>query len=544
MAHKFILYILCFLHIFLFSCQNKKDGEEYFLQQQEILENSPESILSQTDTTTLTAPITNKEKAISYLINTLALYYTNTNVEPDQQKLSECCSIFEKTGFQQPLLESLYLMAVTTPDRNKQIAYIEKALKIATEEDDKEWLFYIYYHLGEVYLQNYDFLEFVRCKAQANRYVEELDFNNLSLRSKILVGKNYLHNNNLDKALTIFENLDVKETNRLYADVKRLSGICLYKQQQWQQSIVKLEESISHDTSNLNRFIASTYLTDCYNKLGNNTMSQHYRQQALALDTICNLPHTQIIFYKTCIEYAENNGLGEEQALYMEKLLNIYENIINELNQGTLDEDILKYSQTQEKQQYLRNISIYQSALFILVILLFAAVAYHLNKKKRQAYDLFALQEQIKELEILQQGKDETKRLILENFDIGKKIAILKHTQKSRYEKLANEFSKLDIMKNNELLNMHWKSFYEHINITFDNFYTKLTTKFPQLNEKETQLCCMLIAGFKTDEIAAIWLQSVFSVHKTKTSVRKKLGTEQGEDIAEFLIKKFGLQGQ
>lgn len=122
MAHKFILYILCFLHIFLFSCQNKKDGEEYFLQQQEILENSPESILSQTDTTTLTAPITNKEKAISYLINTLALYYTNKNVEPDQQKLSECCSIFEKTGFQQPLLESLYLMAVTTPDRNKQIA--------------------------------------------------------------------------------------------------------------------------------------------------------------------------------------------------------------------------------------------------------------------------------------------------------------------------------------------------------------------------------------------------------------------------------------
>jgi DNA-binding NarL/FixJ family response regulator len=91
---------------------------------------------------------------------------------------------------------------------------------------------------------------------------------------------------------------------------------------------------------------------------------------------------------------------------------------------------------------------------------------------------------------------------------------------------------------------MHWKSFYEHINITFDNFYTKLTTEFPQLNEKETQLCCMLIAGFKTDEIAAIWLQSVFSVHKTKTSVRKKLGTEQGEDIAEFLIKKFGLQGQ
>lgn len=26
------------------------------------------------------------------------------------------------------------------------------------------------------------------------------------------------------------------------------------------------------------------------------------------------------------------------------------------------------------------------------------------------------------------------------------------------------------------------------------------------LNEKELQLCCMLMSGFKTDEIAAIWM--------------------------------------
>ena len=33
----------------------------------------------------------------------------------------------------------------------------------------------------------------------------------------------------------------------------------------------------------------------------------------------------------------------------------------------------------------------------------------------------------------------------------------------------------------------------------------------PCLNEKEMQLCCMMIAGFKTEEIAAIWMQSIFS---------------------------------
>ena len=29
--------------------------------------------------------------------------------------------------------------------------------------------------------------------------------------------------------------------------------------------------------------------------------------------------------------------------------------------------------------------------------------------------------------------------------------------------------------------------------------------------EKQMQLCCMMIAGFKTEEIAAIWMQSIFS---------------------------------
>ena len=34
----------------------------------------------------------------------------------------------------------------------------------------------------------------------------------------------------------------------------------------------------------------------------------------------------------------------------------------------------------------------------------------------------------------------------------------------------------------------------------------RLKDNFSDLNEKELQLCCMMVAGFKTEEIAAIWL--------------------------------------
>ena len=55
------------------------------------------------------------------------------------------------------------------------------------------------------------------------------------------------------------------------------------------------------------------------------------------------------------------------------------------------------------------------------------------------------------------------------------------------------------------------KQFYKHIDLSFDNFYSMLKENYSCLNEKEMQLCCMMIAGFKTEEIAAIWMQSIFS---------------------------------
>ena len=46
----------------------------------------------------------------------------------------------------------------------------------------------------------------------------------------------------------------------------------------------------------------------------------------------------------------------------------------------------------------------------------------------------------------------------------------------------------------------------------------------------------MMVAGFKTEEIAAIWMHSIFSVHKYKTNIRKKLKTPEGANIIAFLM--------
>ena len=70
----------------------------------------------------------------------------------------------------------------------------------------------------------------------------------------------------------------------------------------------------------------------------------------------------------------------------------------------------------------------------------------------------------------------------------------------------------------------------------YNNFQQKLKDKFPSLNEKEIQLCCLIRGGFKTDEIAFVIRQSVYSIHKRKTAIRKKLGMDERADILTIIL--------
>ena len=83
--------------------------------------------------------------------------------------------------------------------------------------------------------------------------------------------------------------------------------------------------------------------------------------------------------------------------------------------------------------------------------------------------------------------------------------------KKEQSAKLFKEIEKFNFIKYNDLLTIQWNSFCKHIDLSFDNFYSMLKENYSCLNEKEMQLCSMMIAGFKTEELAAIWMQSIFS---------------------------------
>lgn len=515
------------------------------------LENDPEAFLARTDTAGLYA-INGREQAERFLLVSLAKYYANRNFYPDAGRLETCVLFFRKKKQSEQLLEALFLLARVYRSRQemeKEIECIGKAIEIARNRGDHIWNFYLYDYLSDMYRCDFDLLNYARYQLLANRFIQEEDIETANSYTKIRIGKNYLDIGQNDRAIGIFQSVGsaISCQDKSYSDFRRFSGMAYYNKEEWISCIDELEESLRYEDIEANKFLCHTLLTRCYYQTSDKAKALRNKEKAAA----CNRPAgradlAEIEFFKVCagIEESEHNLAGETN--YLRQLIDKYELIIHDLNTRTLDEAIHTYNRVKEKRRFTQQKIKYQFWILALVLLILLLTLLYLFVKRKQVYKLIELQDKIRELEKMEEShkhlKNEAKALILRDFEFAKQIARIKNTQRAQGEKVTNELNRLLLIKDNELLQQKWSRFYKHIDIYFENFYTRLTGRYPGLNEKEVQLCCMLVAGFKTDEAAALWLQSVYSVHRYKTSIRKKLKTSEGADLVLFLRENFHLQ--
>lgn len=538
------IHILC---IFLFSCTEK---DKSFSDKITILENNPKHFLSQLDTLK-THNIRNEEQATIFLLKELAQYELKENKYLNREKLINCINIFYQKKANDKLLYSFILLANSYEKENnleKELESINKAIDIAITQENSYWLLFLYNQLSNMYIKQYDFIEFAKCQSIAKRYIDKLNFSSINIKDKILIGKIYIYNNHVDKAIQLLQSVeqDIQKTNYQYPTLKRLLGIAYSVKQDWEHSIEQIELALQYDKEKENLFLYYAILTYCHYKLNNKDKYIQYQSKAVSCKVKNKISFVTSEFCRISAEIAQENKNTEEEVKYLRWLSSIYYEIIRKQNIKTLDEIIGIYDKSFEKKQHAQTVKTYHLTIIAILLLFIVFLIINYHYKKRKLLQFIELQKRITLLEQIEKEKNElkdsTSSLILKDFEVSKQIAILKHTQKEKFERINKELYGLFSVINSNKQLIEWKKFYSHIDISFNHFYSKLIKSYPSLNEKEIQLCCMLKAGFKTNEIAAIWQQSVFSVHKYKTNIRKKVKAPKGANILRFLEGKKQLQ--
>lgn len=114
-------------------------------------------------------------------------------------------------------------------------------------------------------------------------------------------------------------------------------------------------------------------------------------------------------------------------------------------------------------------------------------------------------------------------------------IKMVAETPTEQNREMLRKISSIDGETNGELVD--WQRVFEMIDNLYSGFYGKLHENYgSRLSQKEEQIIVLMLAGFSTKEISVITGHTTSTIYVRKSSIRKKLGVPEKEDIINFLL--------
>lgn len=280
-----------------------------------------------------------------------------------------------------------------------------------------------------------------------------------------------------------------------------------------------------------------------YFNLGNFTKSQQHLTYAdscaVSRDDVDNNYYESFAApLREFLKYREDGTIGISQlAIFNNSLRNQYQRM--EFTRLESDKNILKsenraltFKSQSERKTYIIVI------VSLIALILVAGGAWLLQKRKRKTVEAEeraeTLQRMVDELQkpsVPSDNQETLRRAMLQQLNIIKMVA---ETPTEQNREMLRKISSIDNDSNGPLVN--WTNVYEIVNNLHSGFYTKLHDRYcDTISEKEEQAIVLLAAGFSAKEISVVTSQSAASVYVRKSSVKKKLGVPEKEDVIAFL---------
>lgn len=116
-------------------------------------------------------------------------------------------------------------------------------------------------------------------------------------------------------------------------------------------------------------------------------------------------------------------------------------------------------------------------------------------------------------------------------------IKMVAETPTDQNREMLRKISSIDGETNGELVD--WEIVYKIIDNLYSGFYSTLHSRYGDvLSPKEEQIIVLMVAGFSTKEISVITGHTTSTIYVRKTSIRKKLGVPEKDDIVGYLLNQ------
>ncbi|MGL5920493.1 MAG: helix-turn-helix transcriptional regulator, partial [Bacteroidales bacterium] len=353
----------------------------------------------------------------------------------------------------------------------------------------------------------------------------------------------YLYTSDTESSLRLFEYLYtyINRTDERYPVLLRNMAIAYLNEDKWDQALnclASIPSGKEPEKAAMDKLIAMYIYIHTGQKEELNSTRIELGE---LLPQISNL-NIQQSFYLIDSEYHMHEGDLKNALIQLKRTLIYKDQIQAHLSKGTPDELYATYQIDKLKTKYSRlehSIILFVSIFFFATLLICSFYIWY--RRKKRLY-IFELESKLEALEsIVEKDRSTSSAIadtIIRDLEITKRIALLKNQQINTNQTFVEKLNKVLTIDDKNPFTIEWPRFYDDVDKLYNGFYKYLCDSYSSLSEKELQLCCLMRVGFKTDEIAAVWAQSIYSVQKCRSSVRKKMQTSEGADIILFIEDK------
>ena len=538
------MVVVVSIFAFLISCVHVND-RSLIKEAEANMENNPEYALCLLDSVKYFPHLNRKYKNLARYVRMFAYYKLDKEFDNfgNAFKLAKYYEVNKDINKASWLYFFSGKIAQKKQNFKDATIYLSEAIEFGQMVEDSNLLLNVYCTKGELYLQQYD------KQAAINAYQQALSYKSLNCDGcwvSYYLGNCYLYTKDYKKAMLAY--CKAEKEAIILGNSKEAAQLLFNIGQSYHQ-VSDRDNALKYFRKSLSHTVKTDELRyRCYLAMAKEYMMTNQDSVLYFLNkfNVADLENLEIMhcYYMTKSQLEELRG-KHEIALALYKQGFVYADSLWMRNSDErIDNIMLHYEKRKLIGKNLRLIH-KQNKLYIsisvLVLIVALVILFFKNLIRKKQLDYIQACSTVETLKHLYDEQkvcqDKFRTLLIEKLEISKKLALLSGQPLDKNKSFLEMYSKV---VGERAIELDWTELYFTINFLYNNFHLKVTQQFAVLNEKEIQLCCLLRAGFKSDEIAFVIRLTIYSVHKRKTCIRKKLGLDEREDILEYLLKNIG----
>lgn len=545
------LTILIFLSTVILgiSCQHQSKRVEPILQKAEqVLEHSPDSAL------VLLHDITNAQKLKKelyyqyYLLQIQAKYKSDKDITADSLVFTIRDYYKNRNKLEETALATFYCGRVYQEQKNYEEALLQY---LDTEQYLKQSNNLNLKGLCQSAIGNIYYKQFLKDKAinyfeAASEYFRKAENYKNQIICIRFTGNCLLITGKTDSALLFYEKgLDIADKYSIESqqvEIRQSLGVAYREIEKLEQSEAFFREAWTFSKDSLNKATLSSNLAELFALQAKNDSAISHLQRAINYLPSEHYNHLAANIYDTWSTIEENQG-NYQDALDKFRIYSTHlAEVINDNKNTAILELEEKYNfqliENQNKQLLIDRQRIF--ILSLLIIFILGLYIFHLYKrsvKNRKQFE--ETEKKVRHLTKLARSfnhKEKTFRnILIGHLDIIKKAStlegFLKENERITGQPLLRKFN--DVVYGKKELD--WDVLYQKLNKLNNGFFGEFKKQFPQLEEPEFRICCLLYVDFNNTEIAIVLKYSTNTVQAKKSIIRKKLGIITYGNIQDFM---------